>query len=78
MTLAGTKHAENMMCKESKSFAKGEQITGLMQDEQYKRWITDVSRRFKSSQIKAVLFYVHKSIVGACRDTRLQWTISLQ
>ena len=61
MTTPGTKYVEDTMSKESKSPVKGEQITGLKQDEQYKRWITDVSRRFKNSQIKA----------GACRDTRL-------
>lgn len=43
------------MSKESKSLVKGEQITGLMQDDQYKHWITDVSRRFKNSQIKAAI-----------------------
>ena len=43
------------MSRESKSLVKEEQITGLKQDEQYKRWITDVSRRFKSSQIKAAI-----------------------
>ena len=34
------------MSKESKSLVKDEQITGMKQDDQYKRWITDVSRRF--------------------------------
>ena len=43
------------MSKESKSLVKADQITGLKQDEQYKRWITDVSRRFKSCQIKAAI-----------------------
>ncbi len=43
------------MSRESKSLVKEEQITGLQQDVQYKRWITDVSRRFKSSQIKAAI-----------------------
>ena len=43
------------MSKESKSLVKDEQITGMKQDDQYKRWITDVSRRFKSSQIKAAI-----------------------
>lgn len=43
------------MSKKSKSLVEDEQIIGLMQDDQYKRWITDVSRRFKSSQIKAAI-----------------------
>lgn len=43
------------MSKESKSLVKDEQIAGMKQDDQYKRWITDVSRRFKSSQIKAAI-----------------------
>lgn len=43
------------MSKQSKSLVEDEQIIGLMQDDQYKRWITDVSRRFKSSQIKAAI-----------------------
>ena len=43
------------MRKKSKSLVEDEQIIGMMQDDQYKRWITDVSRRFKSSQIKAAI-----------------------
>ena len=55
MTTTGSKYDEDTMCKESKSLVEDEQIIGLMQDDQYKRWITDVSRRFKSSQIKAAI-----------------------
>ena len=55
MTTTGSKYDEDSMSKESKSLVKGEQITGLMQDDQYKHWITDVSRRFKNSQIKAAI-----------------------
>ena len=43
------------MSKKSKSLVEDEQITGLKQDELYKRRITDVSRRFKSYQIKAAI-----------------------
>ena len=43
------------MSIKSKSLVEDEQSIGLMQDDQYKRWITDVSRRFKSSQIKAAI-----------------------
>ena len=43
------------MSRESKSLVKEEHITGLKQDELYKRRITDVSRRFKSCQIKAAI-----------------------
>ncbi len=55
MTTLDTKYTDDTMSKERASLEKADQITGLKQDEQYKRWITDVSRRFKSSQIKAAI-----------------------
>ena len=55
MTTLENKYGEHTMSIESKSLVKGYQINGMKQDEQYKRWITDISRRFKSSQIKAAI-----------------------
>ena len=55
MTATLNKYDEDTMSNERSSLVKGDQINELKQDELYKRWIADVSRRFKSSQIKATI-----------------------